>query len=262
VLSRYAAAVVRRVRKHRQEMGCIREDEFLAGDLDYQDFTRLPREDEKVVLRALLEIFIGSSWCLRQQSDDKVLLTFPSYFRRERKEQPSRPNVLVTYRFFGPVDEIYATLVVRLHHTVAFSSTDLWNSAADFQTQTGASLGITLTREGEGASRLEVYFAPGIDANSRVLFLRYIHDHLERHAQSVQRVRHYAYSRKGCGAAGQPFSNHEMIDAALAPGGKTKVFCKVVLVGWTEKRGFLDRALALKMEKSQCPKPARVTHRA
>ena len=37
--------------KHPQELGCIGEDESLAGDLDYQDFKRLPREDEAVVLR-------------------------------------------------------------------------------------------------------------------------------------------------------------------------------------------------------------------
>lgn len=36
MLSRYAAAVVRRVRKHPQELGCIREDELLGGELDYQ----------------------------------------------------------------------------------------------------------------------------------------------------------------------------------------------------------------------------------
>ncbi|MGD0536507.1 MAG: hypothetical protein ABSC03_02550 [Verrucomicrobiota bacterium] len=59
LLSGYAAAVVRRVRKHLQELGCIREDELLAGDLDYQDFKRLPREDEAVVLRTLLETFIS-----------------------------------------------------------------------------------------------------------------------------------------------------------------------------------------------------------
>src|ERR1039458_6929337 len=49
VLTCYAAAVVRKVRKHPQELGCIREDELLAGDLDYQDFKRLPRDDEAVV---------------------------------------------------------------------------------------------------------------------------------------------------------------------------------------------------------------------
>ena len=46
MLNRYAAAMVRKVRKHQKELGCIREEELLAGDLDYQDFKRLPREDE------------------------------------------------------------------------------------------------------------------------------------------------------------------------------------------------------------------------
>ncbi|MBI4326778.1 MAG: hypothetical protein HY674_16180 [Chloroflexi bacterium] len=40
--------------------------------------------------------------------------------------------MLVTYRFDGPADDIHATLVVRRHHTVAFQSTHLWKSAADF----------------------------------------------------------------------------------------------------------------------------------
>jgi hypothetical protein len=107
-------------------LGCIREDELLARDLDYQHFKRLPHEDEAVVLRTLLETFISRAWCLPRPCDDSAMLSSPSYFRRERKEQPSHPSVLVTYRFDGATDDIYATPVVRLHHTVAFQSTDLW----------------------------------------------------------------------------------------------------------------------------------------
>jgi GTPase SAR1 family protein len=225
VLSRYAAAVVRKVRKHPQEMGCIREDELLAGDLDYQDFKRLPREDEAVVLRTLLETFVSRAWCLRQPCDSTAMLTFPSYFRRERTEQPSHPSVLVTYRFDGPTDDIYATLVVRLHHTLAFESTDLWKSAADFKTQTEAKLGFTLTRETEGAARLEVYFEPDVDPNSCVLFLRYVHDHLTQLAQNVLRLRHYACSNPKCKRCNQLFADQSIIDEALAPGGEGKVFC-------------------------------------
>jgi len=66
--------------------------------------------------------------CGIRACDSSAMLTFPSCFRRERKEQPSHPSVLVTYRFDGPADNIYATLVVRLHHTLAFQSTDLWKS--------------------------------------------------------------------------------------------------------------------------------------
>lgn len=225
VLSRYAAAVVRKVRKHPQELGCIREDELLAGDLDYQDFKRLPREDEAVVLRTLLETFISRAWCLRQPCDGSAMLTFPSYFRRERTEQPTHPSVLVTYRFDGPADDIYATLVVRLHHTVAFQSTDLWKSAADFKTQLGAKLGFTLLRDGEGTSRLEVYFEPDVDGNSRVVFLRYVHDHLMQHAQNVVRLRRYYCGDKTCDGSKEPFPDQAKIDKALARGGKGKVFC-------------------------------------
>ena len=133
--------------------------------------------------------------------------------------------MLVTYRFDGPADDIYATLVVRLHHTVAFQSTELWKSAADFKTQTGTKLGFTLTRETEGSSRLEVYFEPDVDGNSRVLFLRYVHDHLMQHAQNVARLRRYFCGDKKCDAFGQAFGDQAKIAKALAPGGKGKVFC-------------------------------------
>ncbi len=225
VLSRYAAAVVRKVRRHPQELGCIREDQLLAGDLDYQDFERLPREDEAVVLRALLEMLVGRAWCLRQHVDGSALLTFPSYFRRERKEQPRHPSVLVTYRFDGPADEIYATLVVRLHHTAAFRSTDLWRSAADFETATGQKLGFTMKPEGEGTSLLEVYFEPEVDENSRVLFLRYVHEHLLQQGKNVVRLRRYFCPNKQCDGSRQAFGDQAKIDKALAPGGKGKVFC-------------------------------------
>jgi small GTP-binding protein len=222
VLSRYAAALVRKVRKHPQEMGCIFEDDLLVGELDYQDFRRLPEEDEAVLLRALHHTVVSRAWCLRQPSYGSILLTFPSYFRRERPQQPTHPSVLVTYRFTGPVEEIYATLVVRLHHTLAFKSTELWKDAADFKTQMGAALGLTLTREGEGTSRLDAYFSPEVDEGSQLLFLLYIHNHLQEHAGNVDRLRHYSCANKKCG---KPFRDRATIDDALASDGKGKVFC-------------------------------------
>src|SRR5262249_31081213 len=141
-------------------------------------------------------------------------LTFPSYFRRERKIAPSHPNVLVRYRFAGPVDEVYSTLVVRLHHTQAFDKKELWKDSADFQTQTGATLGLQLIREGEGFNRLEAYFEPDVDENSRVLFLRYLHEHLHAYAQEVVRLRSYYCANKKCKRRDQPFADRSMIDEA------------------------------------------------
>jgi hypothetical protein len=108
---------------------------------------------------------------------------------------------------------------------VAFQSTDLWKSAADFKTQTGAALGFTLARETEGASRLEVYFEPDVDTNARVIFLRYVHDHLKQHAQNVMRLRIYSCANKKCKRCNQPFADRAVIDEALAPDGQGRVFC-------------------------------------
>ena len=58
------------------------------------------------------------------------MLIFPSYYRRERPELVGHPAVLVSYRFNGFLDEIYATLVVRLHHTKPFTHDQLWGAHA------------------------------------------------------------------------------------------------------------------------------------
>jgi hypothetical protein len=50
---------------------------LLTGDLDYQDFKRLPGEDEALVLLTLLETFICRAWCLRQPCDGTALLALP-----------------------------------------------------------------------------------------------------------------------------------------------------------------------------------------
>jgi hypothetical protein len=94
-----------------------------------------------------------------------------------------------------------------------------------FQGGTGTKLGFTPTRETEGASLLEVYFEPDLDRNSRVLFLRYVHDHLMQQAQNMVRLRRFFCGDSKCDAFGQAFGDQTKIAKALAPGGKGKVFC-------------------------------------
>ncbi len=240
VLTRYAAALVRKVRGHPQELGCISEDDLLAGNLDYQGLQRLPARNEAVILRQLHETVVSRAWCLRQVCDGTTTLTFPSYFGRERREQPSHPGVVVTFRFIGPVDTIYATLVVRLHHSTAFDTDELWKSAADFRTPAGHKLGVLLIREDEGRGRLDVYFEPNIGKHFRVLFLRHVDEHLRLHAKNVALFRHYACHNKRCPRHGQSFTDQVAIDAAWSPGGKGRVLCpgcgKAILLRDTLKR--------------------------
>lgn len=190
-INSYAAAVIRKVRAHTEEIGVIPEEDVLAGRLDYQDMKRLPPDEEQIVLRAMHQTFVDHGLCLREPTETGTLLVFPSYFKRERPELEGYPAVLVTYRFNGHLDEIYSTLVVRLHHTSAFEKDQLWRFAADFKTVAGKRVGLKMTKHREGAAEIAVYFEPGILEDMKVTFIRYVHEHLQVKAQDVVRLRHY-----------------------------------------------------------------------
>lgn len=187
----YAFAVVRKIRSHTEEIGVILEEDVLAGRLDFQDMKRLPHDEEQIVLRAMHQTFVGHELCLREPTEMGTLLVFPSYFKRERPELAGHPSVFVTYKFNGHLDRIYATLVVRLHHTLALETEQLWRFAADFKTQAGKRVGLKMTKQGEGAGEIAVYFEPGIAEDMKVTFIRYVHEHLQARAQDVVRFRHY-----------------------------------------------------------------------
>jgi GTPase SAR1 family protein len=169
-INAYAAAVIRSVRAHTDEIGCISEERVLAGDLDYQDMQRLPPAEEEIILQAMHQTFVDYGLCLRERTDEGTLLVLPSYFRRERPELEDYPAVLVSYQFSGALDEIYATLVVRLHHTTPFDTDELWRFAADFKTPSGKRVGLKMTKRGEGAAELVVYFEPGVSDDLKVTF--------------------------------------------------------------------------------------------
>jgi len=182
------------------------------------------------VLLAMHQTLLERGFCLPEHTEKGSLLIFPSYYRRERPELIGHPTVLVSYRFTGSLNDIYSTLVVRLHHTEAFRQDQLWRYAADFRTLTGKQLGVKLTRRVEGAGELEVYFEPAIPVEEKIIFSRYVHEHLLQKAEEVVRLRHYV-----CPHCGTSVGNREVamrrVEAWLekkanehAPGGRVKLW--------------------------------------
>jgi small GTP-binding protein len=214
-INSYAAAVIRKVRKHPEEIGVISEKDVLAADLDFQDMKRLPLDEEQIVLRAMHQTFVEHGLCLREPTEKDMLLIFPSYFKRERPDLEDHPTAFVTYAFSGMLEEIYATLVVRLHHTTTFEKDVLWRFAADFKTQAGKRLGLKMTKKHEGAAEITVYLEPNIPDDTKVTFIRYVHDHLKAKDENVKRIRHYV-----CPHCKTPVENRKAIENRLARGVK------------------------------------------
>jgi small GTP-binding protein len=117
LINTYAQAVIQTLKEDEFERGCIAEERVLHGDLTYPpQAPRLAPQEERFILLAMHQTFVERSLCLREHTGDGAMLIFPSYYRRERPDLEGHPAVLVSYRFEGFLDDIYATLVVRLHH--------------------------------------------------------------------------------------------------------------------------------------------------
>jgi small GTP-binding protein len=215
-INAYAQAVIQTFRADEHERGCLLEERVLNGDLVYHSSVpRLKPDEERFVLLAMHQMLVQRGLCMREHTDNGPLLIFPSYYRRERPELVGHPAVLVSYRFNGFLDDIYATLVVRLHYTAPFEQDELWRYAADFRTLTGKQLGVKLTRRAEGAGELEVYFDPVIEVGEKIIFSKYVHEHLLRNASDVVRLRHYV-----CPHCGTPVGNREVAMRKLEEGKK------------------------------------------
>ena len=217
-LNRYASVVVRMAREHADEMGVVLEQQVLDGRLDYKDMERLAESDEKILLRAIVQTFLDRSLCLRQETPQGTMLVFPSYFKRDKPDLPEHPNVFVTYGFAGPLEEIYSTLVVRLSYSGEFKCDQLWKDAVDFKTHSGKRVGLAMSKKAEGKAEIVVYFEAGVPDDTKVTFIKYVHEHLLTRAkprEEVTRVRTYV-----CPHCDEPLENRLAVQKRLAKGLK------------------------------------------
>ena len=119
-INTYAGAVIRTLRDEANDLGTISEEDIKSGNLKYEGMKRLPDTEESVVLHAMYQTFIKRGLCIQQVTEQGKQLVFPAFFGVDRPEDPVSPPLFATYEFTGFLDDIYASLVVRLHHAPGF----------------------------------------------------------------------------------------------------------------------------------------------
>jgi WD40 repeat protein len=215
LLNDYSAAMVRAARKHPDGLGSVPERDLLDGRLDFQDMERCRDEGtERSVLHAVVELCIERQVAMRESGQ----IVFPSKFNRRRPEHLGSATREVAYVFSGPVEQIYATLNVRLYYSGAFTLKDLYRDAAEFHDPLGRVCGIVLEVAQEGTGRLCVFFEKDTSIDSRVLFLRFTHEHLLSHVLLGTLIRERIYR---CPSCAEEADSRKAIQARLAQGKQT-----------------------------------------
>lgn len=229
LLNGYAGAIIRAARAHKDEIGCVLEASIYDSAFDFTGVDRLPRPDEELLLRAMVQTFLDHSLCIAEETPQGRHLVFPSQYRRER-DIPKEPDVFVSYTFNGEWQTIWTTLVVRLWYGNNFRHKELWRNAAEFSSSRGHLLGLKISnRQGEGEATISLFFDVATPDDLKVIFIEYVHRHLARYGCNVTRDRRYV-----C-ACGKPVTDLAEVQKRLSD-GKAFIYCQ----GCDEKVPLID----------------------
>lgn len=193
LLDNYASAMAVAAREQPDGLGFLEEQAAREGNFKFGSLERVQEDEEYVILQAVVELFITKELAIL----DEGKLVFPSQFNRELPEYPNVQGSTVAYEFEGALLNAYATLVVRLYHTEAFKLESLWKNAAIFlpyglKRETNK-CGFVLKELDEGTGLITVFFGVDVPEPTKILFLKYVHEHLRRKALdgNVKRERIY-----------------------------------------------------------------------
>jgi hypothetical protein len=234
LMNGYAGAVIRAARAHTDEIGSVCERDIYGDGFDFSGVERLDRPDEELLLRAMVQTFLDKSLCIAEDTPDGRQLIFPSQYRRERPI-PAYPEIFVSYTFAGELQTIYTTLIVRMWYSRQFEQKELWRNAAEFVTTMGRTVGLVMERTGEGEGTVSVFFEAGVPDELKVVFIEFVHRHLERYARDVRRDRRYV-----CPRCSKPVTDYDAVRERLAA-GRNFIYCqkcdrKVPLIDHIEQR--------------------------
>jgi hypothetical protein len=204
LLDAYASAIVLGA-----DTGFVAEEDALAGRFRMPQTERLTdKMQEKLLLLATVEELLQHQLALREHSDQGSYLVFPSQFNRDWPDAPDPKGKSVTIRFEGPVQNIYATLAVRLAHSGIFrtSRESMWRNASVFEADAGGECGLYLLEFGDGTGELILFFresTPGSapTPESRFRFEAFVTSHLSKWALAGSVAVERLFLCDACGTA-------------------------------------------------------------
>ncbi len=160
-------------------LGFIPEKAALEGRFKLAQSERVTDQaQEKLLLIATVDELLRHEIGLRETTDRGVDLVFPSQFTKERPDAPDIPGKQVIFTFGGPLNNIYATLAVRLSHSLLFERKAMWQNVAYYTAIGGGGCGIHLRELDEGSGELELFYDKETSMAVRIQFEAYVADHL------------------------------------------------------------------------------------
>ena len=197
LLDSYASALTEAAKDEPDGLGCIAEEDVRKCHFRIPSDERIKdREQEKLLLIALIEEMLRSELALREGG----LLIFPSQSTREKPDLPDPEGQRTVFEFEGPIQNIYATLAVRLSHSIFFKRKELWKNAITYTTKLRGICGLLLHDNSEGRGKLTLFFDQEASPETVANFEQFVQAHLQSHVGEGHFKRRRLFTCPNCQA--------------------------------------------------------------
>jgi small GTP-binding protein len=184
LLDAYCGWMAFAAREQPDGLGYIKEHDALAGRFPMDEDRALANKaEEKIVLLATTHEAVARNIAYRQETGKGTMLVFPSELNSELPNYPGGYSLAMAFEFRGPISGIYATLAVTLLHSVVFEKKALFKNAGLYEGPRKQVCGFAIEypdKSDDALGRLTVFFEQDTAKDVRLLFLRFIHQQLER----------------------------------------------------------------------------------
>jgi GTPase SAR1 family protein len=173
VLNNLAASIVLEARGNPKGLGSVEEARVLAAEYAFPELDGMPEKDRNVLLDAAVAMFLKHNLCFRETDplSSRVFLVFPDLMNLRKPSVDGQPlEDGAAYTVTGPIETVYASLVVLLGYTGTFTRTTQWRDHARYVVGSDAVCGFRLDDEREGELDLVLEYGPDVGESVRKLF--------------------------------------------------------------------------------------------
>jgi small GTP-binding protein len=191
LLNNLAASFVLEARRNQKGLGSLEEQRLLSGGYKFPELEKLTEAEKDILLDSAAVLFLEHNVCFRETDplNGRAYLVFPELINLKKPliAYDAITEDSVAYTVSGPMENVYASLVVLMGYTQTFTRTNQWRNHARYEVGTGHVCGFRLEAEREGELDFVLYFGTNTDALVRKLFQSLFENFLARHNLTVQR---------------------------------------------------------------------------
>lgn len=171
MLTNLASSYVLEARRNVRGLGVLEEGKLLKGGYNFPELATITDREKEVLLEATTVLFLEHAICFRENFNSEALLVFPSLINEKK---PIIDEIAVKedifYKIKGPVENVYASMVVLLGYTNVFTRNNQWQNQAQYQVSEGGICGFKQTINLDQEIELALYYSKDVSKSVKSLF--------------------------------------------------------------------------------------------